>query len=218
MTVSFIELNIIISINYLKCGRMYIVLEGIDGAGKSTQIELLKEWLISNGFQVETVSEPTNSEIGQLIRKFLQDEYATSDYMQKTLGLLFAADRVLLMNKINKLQEENKIILSDRSFYSSLAYQDPVDWIAELNKYAKIPDLVFLLDLDLKTSVTRSGETDEFENEEFLSCVKENYLELAKRNDNFKIIDGNKGPNMVAKDIKNEVAPLLGICKSSIIK
>ena len=197
---------------------MYVVLEGIDGAGKSTQIELLKEWLMSNGFQVETVLEPTNSEIGQLIRKFLQEEDATSDYMQKTLGLLFAADRVLLMNKINKLQEENKIILSDRSFYSSLAYQDPVDWIAELNKYAKIPDLVFLLDLDLKTSVTRSGETDEFENEEFLSCVKENYLELAKRNDNFKIIDGNKGPNMVAKDIKNEVAPLLGICKSSIIK
>ena len=197
---------------------MYIVLEGIDGAGKSTQIELLKEWLMSNGFQVETVLEPTNSEIGQLIRKFLQEEDATSDYMQKTLGLLFAADRVLLMNKINKLQEENKIILSDRSFYSSLAYQDPVDWIAELNKYAKIPDLVLLLDLDLKTSVTRSGETDEFENEEFLSCVKENYLELAKRNDNFKIIDGNKGPNMVAKDIKNEVAPLLGICKSSIIK
>ena len=197
---------------------MYIVLEGIDGAGKSTQIELLKEWLMSNGFQVETVLEPTNSEIGQLIRKFLQEEDATSDYMQKTLGLLFAADRVLLMNKINKLQEENKIILSDRSFYSSLAYQDPVDWIAELNKYAKIPDLVFLLDLDLKTSVTRSGETDEFENEEFLASVKENYLELAKRNDNFKIIDGNKGPNMVAKDIKNEVAPLLGICKSSIIK
>lgn len=218
MTVSFIELNIIISINYLKCGRMYIVLEGIDGAGKSTQIELLKEWLMSNGFQVETVLEPTNSEIGQLIRKFLQEEDATSDYMQKTLGLLFAADRVLLMNKINKLQEENKIILSDRSFYSSLAYQDPVDWIAELNKYAKIPDLVLLLDLDLKTSVTRSGETDEFENEEFLASVKENYLELAKRNDNFKIIDGNKGPNMVAKDIKNEVAPLLGICKSSIIK
>lgn len=197
---------------------MYIVLEGIDGAGKSTQIELLKEWLMSNGFQVETVLEPTNSEIGQLIRKFLQEEDATSDYMQKTLGLLFAADRVLLMNKINKLQEENKIILSDRSFYSSLAYQDPVDWIAELNKYAKIPDLVLLLDLDLKTSVTRSGETDEFENEEFLASVKENYLELAKRNDNFKIIDGNKGPNMVAKDIKNEVAPLLGICKSSIIK
>ncbi|WP_295722188.1 dTMP kinase [uncultured Methanobrevibacter sp.] len=197
---------------------MYIVLEGIDGAGKSTQIELLGQWLIANGFDVEIVEEPTDSDIGRLIRKFLQDEDATSDYMQKTLGLLFAADRVLLMNKINKFKEENKVIISDRSFYSSLAYQDPKKWIAELNKYAKIPDLVILLDLDLKTSVNRSGETDEFENEEFLHHVKENYLELAKKYDNFKVIDGNNGINMVSKDIKKEVAPLVGICLSSIIK
>ncbi len=197
---------------------MYIVLEGIDGAGKSSQIELLSQWLIANGFEVENVVEPTDSDIGRLIRKFLQDEDATSDYMQKTLGLLFAADRLLLMNKINKLKDENKVIISDRSFYSSLAYQDPADWIGEINKFAKIPDLVILLDLDLKTSVNRSGETDEFENEEFLRRVKANYLELAKKYDNFKVIDGNNGINMVSKDIKKEVAPLLGICQSSIIK
>ncbi|WP_461461726.1 dTMP kinase [Methanobrevibacter sp.] len=197
---------------------MYIVLEGIDGAGKSSQIELLSQWLIANGFDVENVVEPTDSDIGRLIRKFLQDEDATSDYMQKTLGLLFAADRLLLMNKINKLKDENKVIISDRSFYSSLAYQDPADWIEEINKFAKIPDLVILLDLDLKTSVNRSGETDEFENEEFLRRVKANYLELAKKYDNFKVIDGNNGINMVSKDIKKEVAPLLGICQSSIIK
>lgn len=197
---------------------MYIVLEGIDGAGKSSQIELLSQWLIANGFDVENVVEPTDSDIGRLIRKFLQDEDATSDYMQKTLGLLFAADRLLLMNKINKLKDENKVIISDRSFYSSLAYQDPADWIEEINKFAKIPDLVILLDLDLKTSVNRSGETDEFENEKFLRRVKANYLELAKKYDNFKVIDGNNGINMVSKDIKKEVAPLLGICQSSIIK
>lgn len=197
---------------------MYIVLEGIDGAGKSSQIELLSQWLIANGFDVENVVEPTDSDIGRLIRKFLHDEDATSDYMQKTLGLLFAADRLLLMNKINKLKDENKVIISDRSFYSSLAYQNPADWIGEINKFAKIPDLVILLDLDLKTSVNRSGETDEFENEEFLRRVKANYLELAKKYDNFKVIDGNNGINMVSKDIKKEVAPLLGICQSSIIK
>ena len=197
---------------------MYIVLEGIDGAGKSTQIDLLKEWLTANGFEVETVVEPTDSDIGKLIRKFLQNPDATSDYMQKTLGLLFAADRTLLMNKINKIEEENKVIISDRSFYSSLAYQDPAHWIEEINRFAKIPDLVILLDYDLKTSVKRSGGTDEFENEEFLSRVKENYLELAKKHDNFKIIDANSGVNMVSKDIKKEVAPLFGICVSSIIK
>ena len=58
---------------------MYIVFEGIDGAGKSTQINLLKDWLEQNGFDVETVVEPTDSEVGKLIRKILQRPDATTD-------------------------------------------------------------------------------------------------------------------------------------------
>ncbi len=85
---------------------MYIVLEGIDGAGKSTQISLLKDFLEQNGLEVETVVEPTDSEVGKLIRKLLTRHDATSDAMQKTLGLLFAADRLLIMEKLNKLEEE----------------------------------------------------------------------------------------------------------------
>lgn len=195
---------------------MYIVFEGIDGAGKTTQIKLLKDWLVNNGFQVETVVEPTDSDIGKLIRKLLQDENATSEYMQKTLGLLFAADRTLLMNDIESFQKENKVVISDRSFYSSLVYQEPADWIEEINKFAKIPDMVILLDLDLKTSVSRTEGKDEFENEEFLSSVKDKYLELADKHDNFTVIDGNSGPKMVAHNIKIKVAPLLGICKDCI--
>ena len=95
---------------------MYIVFEGIDGAGKSTQIGMLKEWLEANGFSVETLVEPTDSEVGKLIRKILQRPDATSDRVQKTLGLLFAADRMLIMDK---LEDESKIIISDRSFISS---------------------------------------------------------------------------------------------------
>ena len=147
---------------------MYIVLEGIDGAGKSTQIKLLKEWLENNGLKVETVVEPTDFEVGKLIRELLTRSDATSDTMQKTLGLLFAADRLILMDKIEKLESENTVVISDRSFYSSLVYQKPQEWIKELNKYAKIPDLVLLLDLDVKKSVERCDGTDEFENEEFL--------------------------------------------------
>ena len=195
---------------------MYIVFEGIDGAGKTTQIKLLKDWLVNNGFQVETVVEPTDSDIGKLIRKLLQDENATSEYMQKTLGLLFAADRTLLMNDIESFQKENKVVISDRSFYSSLVYQEPADWIEEINKFVKIPDMVILLDLDLKTSVSRTEGKDEFENEEFLSSVKDKYLELADKHDNFTVIDGNSGPKMVAHNIKIKVAPLLGICKDCI--
>ena len=191
---------------------MYIVFEGIDGAGKSTQIQMLKEWLEANGFTVETLVEPTDSEVGKLIRKVLQRPDATTDRVQKTLGLLFAADRMLIMDK---LEDESKVIISDRSFISSLAYQEPAEWIEVLNRYAKKPDLLLLLDLDVKTSVARTSGKDTFENEEFLTGVKENYLKLA---DDYtcEIIDANNGINKVSSDIKKAVAPYLGLCPDCI--
>ena len=192
---------------------MYIVFEGNDGAGKSTQIQLLKEWLEANGLEVEALVEPTDSEIGKLIRKILQRSDATTDRVQKTLGLLFAADRMLIMDK---LSDDKKVILSDRSFISSLAYQEPADWMVELNKYAKKPDLVLFLDLDVKTSVSRTTGEDEFENEEFLTQVKTNYLEII--NDfNHVIIDANNGINKVSSDVKKAVASHVGLCKDCIL-
>ena len=191
---------------------MYIVFEGIDGAGKSTQIDLLKVWLEKNGFNVECVVEPTDSEVGKLIRKILQRNDATSDRIQKTLGLLFAADRMLIMDKLN---DESKVILSDRSFISSLAYQEPADWIKQINKYAKEPDLVLLLDVDVKTSVNRCSKEDEFENEEFLNDVKANYLNIIS-NFNHEIIDASAGVNKVSTDIKKVVALYMGICPDCI--
>ena len=173
---------------------MYIVFEGIDGAGKSTQIRLLKEWLEANGFRVETLVEPTDSEVGKLIRRILQRPDATTDQVQKILGLLFAADRMLMMDK---LEDKSKIIISDRSFISSLAYQEPAEWIEVLNRYAKKPDLLLLLDLDVKKSVARTSGGDTFENETFLAGVKENYLKLAE-NYICEIIDANNGINKVS--------------------
>lgn len=192
---------------------MYIVFEGIDGAGKSTQIQLLKEWLEDNGLEVETMVEPTDSEVGKLIRKILQRPDATTDSVQKTLGLLFAADRMLIMDK---LSDDKKIIISDRSFISSLAYQEPADWISVLNKYAKKPDLLLLLDLDVKTSVSRTSGEDTFENEEFLTNVKSNYLELVK-DYNHEIINANNGINKVSSDIKKAVASHVGLCRDCIL-
>ncbi|MBO6109591.1 MAG: dTMP kinase [Methanobrevibacter sp.] len=192
---------------------MYIVFEGIDGAGKSTQIQLLKEWLEDNGLEVETMVEPTDSEVGKLIRKILQRPDATTDRVQKTLGLLFAADRMLIMDK---LADEKKVVISDRSFISSLAYQEPADWISVLNKYAKKPDLLLLLDLDVKTSVSRTSGEDTFENEEFLTNVKSNYLELVK-DYNHEIINANNGINKVSSDIKKAVASHVGLCRDCIL-
>lgn len=192
---------------------MYIVFEGIDGAGKSTQIEMLKEWLVANGFRVETLVEPTDSKVGKLIREILQHPDATTEKIQNALALLFAADRLMIMDE---LEDESKIIISDRSFISSLAYQGNPEWVSVLNKYAKKPDLLILLDLDVKKSVARTSDDDAFENEEFLTGVKENYLKLAK-NYEHQIIDANNGVNKVSSDIKKAVAPYLGICPDCVL-
>lgn len=192
---------------------MYIVFEGIDGSGKSTQIQLLKEWLEANGFDVETLVEPTDSEVGKLIRKLLQHPDAMSDKLQKVLALLFAADRMLIMDR---LEDESKVFISDRSYISSLVYQKPVEWVEILNKYAKKPDLLILLDLDVEKSVARTSHEDTFENVEFLTGVKDSYLRLAK-NYPHAIIDANNGMNKVSSDIKKAVAPYLGICPDCIL-
>ena len=192
---------------------MYIVFEGIDGAGKSTQIQLLKEWLEANGFVVETLVEPTDSEVGKLIRRILQRPDANDEDVQRVLALLFAADRMFIMDKLN---DDSKIIISDRSFISSLAYQEPLEWVEEINKYAKRPDLLILLDLDVKKSVARTSGKDTFENEEFLTGVRDNYLDLVK-NYEHQIIDANNGVNKVSSDIKKAVAPYLGLCPDCIL-
>lgn len=192
---------------------MYIVFEGIDGAGKTTQIQMLKEWLEANGFRVETLVEPTDSEVGRLIRRILERPDAQSESVQRVLALLFAADRMEIMNR---LEDESKIIISDRSFISSLVYQDDPEWVSVLNKYAKRPDLLILMDLDVKTSVARTEGKDTFENEEFLTVTRQKYLELSK-DYTCEIIDATNGINKVSSDVKKAVAPYLGICPDCIL-
>lgn len=184
---------------------MYIVFEGIDGAGKTTQIKILKKWLENNGFNVKTLAEPTNSDIGKLIHKLLKNNNAESDKMQKTLGLLFAADRMLITDK---LESQKKIILSDRSYISSLAYQGNTKWIKEINKYVKKPDLIILLDISTTNSSKRFSGEDKFENTKFLEKVKSNYLKIIKQY-NHKIINANKEINEVTTDIKKTITPYI---------
>ncbi|MDR0911534.1 MAG: dTMP kinase [Methanobrevibacter sp.] len=196
---------------------MYIIIEGIDGAGKSTQIPYLKEWLEEFGLSVELVVEPTDSNVGRLIRKMLKNPDANSENMQKTLGLLFAADRLLLKEQIEKKDNGKKVIISDRSFYSSLVYQNPFEWIKTINKYVKKPDIVILMDIDPKTSLSRIKGEDTFETIDFLTSVREKYLKIANE-ENFKIIDASNGEKKVTIDIKKAIAPLFGICKDGIFE
>jgi dTMP kinase len=190
---------------------MYICLEGIDGAGKSTQLNYIEKWLIESGFKVKKVFEPTNSDVGKLVRELLRNPNANDDDMQKVFGLLFSADRLILKNELNVSEKNKEIIISDRSFYSSLAYQIPQNWIFTLNKYAKKPDLVILLDIDPELAVKRCSKEDTFENKRFLTDVRLKYLKIAKE-ENFKIIDAGNGKNKVKSDVKKAITQLLGMC------
>jgi dTMP kinase len=190
---------------------MYICLEGIDGSGKSTQLELLGKWLEKCGLTVTCIREPTDSPVGLLIREMLQNSTAQDESVQRTLALLFAADRTLLMETILKKEDMNHVIISDRSFYSSLAYQNGEEWIAQINQYALEPDMVILLDLETETALSRCEGKDSFEEKDFLDNVRKKYLELAQKHD-FMVVNTNNGVNKVHDDIKRIVAPKLGMC------
>ncbi len=190
---------------------MYVCLEGIDGSGKSTQLDMLGQWLEEYGLEVLRVFEPTQSPPGKLIREILTDSKASTPHYQRILGLLFAADRMILMDKIRDAEKQDKIVISDRSFYSSLAYQDDPEWIQEINRYIQKPDLVILLDVDTKQALSRFEGKDHFENQEFLEKVRKNYLELAQKN-NFFVVNANNGVRKVHEDIKIILSPRIGRC------
>jgi len=190
---------------------MYICLEGMDGSGKSTQITMLERWLREIGLQVFRVREPTGSEVGKLLRKMLKSPQATEENFQVTLALLFAADRMILMKDIGQAESAGKIVITDRCFYSSMVYQNDDDWISNINKHAKRPDITILLDLDTDTALKRCEGQDHFENQVFLGKIKEKYLKLAY-NEGFYVINANNGVNKVYHDIKRILSPKFGIC------
>lgn len=190
---------------------MYICLEGVDGSGKSTQLDMLGNWLTQMGYGVLSIFEPAESPVGRLIRKMLQSPQATAPSFQKTLALLFAADRMILMDKIQEAEDSGKIVISDRCFYSSMVYQDHKEWISQINQYVQKPEIVILLDLEVKTALKRCEGKDHFENAVFLEKIRRRYLELAEIEE-FYVVNAESGVNKLHQDIKKIIAPKLGIC------
>lgn len=195
---------------------MYIVLEGIDGAGKSTQTELLNEWLTGKGYRTKKIVEPTTSDIGKVIRKELLNPESTNDINQQRLALLFAADRLTLKKEILDAKDSKDIIIiSDRSFYSSICYQNnssvDKDWIYEVNLHTPRPDLTILLDLDEKEAITRCDREEAFENIQFLEKTRKNYLDLLEIEDNIVVVDAKDSLNDVQEKIRKIVQEKLGL-------
>ena len=195
---------------------MYIVLEGIDGVGKSSQAELLNEHYKKQGYDTKLVDEPTNSEIGKLIRKELLNPESTNDINQEILALLFAADRLTLKKEILETKgSKEKLLISGRSFYSSLCYQNNSSveqkWIYKINENMPRPDLTILLDLNEKESIKRCDGEEIFENIEFLKKTRENYLKLTESEENIEIIDANQDIDKVFENIKQALSEKLEI-------
>jgi len=159
---------------------MFIILEGIDGCGKTTHAKLLTDWLKTRKHDVVLTAEPTNSKIGLFIREVLRGA-ETVDPM--TLTLLFTADRYQHLKEfVEPNLKDKKIIICERYYHSTIAYQNAqgVDWnwIFELNKFARKPDLTILMDIDPKKSIGRKKTREIFENTEFLTKVRDKYLKM----------------------------------------
>ena len=187
-----------------------IVIEGIDGAGKTTHARKLVRWLRKNGIRTRYTFEPTRGAIGRILEKMASKRKVDV----RVEALLFAADRIDHLNKIIRpLLEKGFIIISDRYVHSSIAYQSITvgdqGWVEELNKFAEKPDLVILLDVDPETGLKRiKRKRARFERIEILKKVREKYLELAER-EGFKVINANRGVEEVFEDVKSSVEKFL---------
>jgi len=153
----------------------FIVFEGIDGSGKSVQSKKLSECI--DGYYTY---EPTESEIGKLIRRVLRGEIK---YSGETLALLFAADRREHVTHIER-ELKDKHVVSDRYLYSSIVYQSlqgaELDFILDINRFAIKPDVLVYLDVDVEEALRRMGKNrgEIFENREMLRLIRERYWDI----------------------------------------
>lgn len=163
----------------------FIVIEGIDGAGTSTQRSILCRALESKSYRSHETWEPTAGPIGLLIRQALRKEIKLGS---ATLCRLFAADRAEHCYGADGIQarcERGEYVISDRYVFSSYAYQalsEPLGWIAELNRGFPLPEHLIFVDVDMETSRARRnhrGEAAElFEEDPIQLAVRSNYLAM----------------------------------------
>ena len=135
----------------------FIVIEGIDGAGTTTQAKLLSEWLVSRGRRCALTSEPTKGPVGALLRQILSGSVPTPD--NDVMALLFAADRIDHLDcEVLPALEAGSDVVSDRYYHSSFTYQSlqgDLEWIRELNSRARAPDVTYILDLPAELAARR---------------------------------------------------------------
>lgn len=190
-----------------KSGKL-IVFEGLDKSGKTTQSKILHKYLTCNyNESTQYLSFPDYStSIGQEIKDFLQ---GNSKYNNQVKHLLLAANRWEKKEKIEEYLNQGNSVIINRYYQSNLAYGKAngldYEWLSNIDKGLPKEDITIFLDIDPEISIKRglvnNFQLDEFEkNKEFLRKVRENYLEMAKKN-NWVKIDSNALPHTITNEI-----------------
>ena len=199
---------------------MLVTFEGVDGSGKSTQAELLQEWLQKEGRDVVTTREPGGTPLGERVRELLLDGEAIAPW---TEAALFAAARAELVDRvIGPALAEGSVVVCDRYLDSSLAYQGiarglGVERVLAFNVEAIrgiLPDLTFLLLVDVDEARRRSASArDRIEQEgvAFLSLVDNGYRQLAGLfPQRIVTIDAGRPVHDIAKEVREHVQQRAG--------
>ena len=194
----------------------FITFEGSEGCGKSTQVGRLVARLKKNRVPSTLTREPGGTPIGESIRELLQFAPESANMTAETELLLFTASRAQLVREIiSPALSRGECVISDRYFDSTTVYQGAArkldrETVEQMNRFAVgdcIPDITFVLDIDLKTARARMQgprRPDRMEQEttEFYQRVREGYLELAKREpERVVLIDGSKSSDQIEGQI-----------------
>ena len=200
--------------------KLFIVFEGLDGSGKSTQIKALNDKLKLNNYDVISLREPGSTEIGDKVLEILESSQKLTPIME---FLLFSISRSAIINeKITPNLNENKIVLCDRYFYSSIAYQGSGrnldnDFIHKINNKIVddvIPDMVFYFDLTWEEKIRRKGidHSDRFEKEDklFHENVRKSYLQMAEiDSEKWIVIDATLRMDEISELIYSKISNIL---------
>lgn len=197
----------------------FITLEGMDGAGKSTHIPSIIEMLKARGREVVSTREPGGTPLGERLRELLLHEAMHAE--TETL-LMFAARREHIANVIAPALERGVYVLSDRFTDATFAYQSgakgvPANKVEILEQWVQEdlqPDITLLFDVPVEVSIARlagARSPDKFEREsaDFFTRIRNAYLERARKNpQRFRVIDGSKSLEEVAKAVKDIIATI----------
>ncbi len=198
---------------------LLITFEGVEGSGKTTQAKALAEWFENNGYPCILVRDPGTTSAGEKIREILLSP-ENSIHPRCEVLLFLAARSQLVYERILPAIMEKKIVVSDRFFDSTYAYQIyarrlPKRFITIFNRFASAglsPDLTFLVDIDIAEGRARGKYVDRMEQEKisYHNKVREGYLELARRaKKRIKILDGRRSVEELKVEIVDHVKRFL---------